>query len=93
VFGYSPNAVADLELLADGTFPTTVDRVGRPVRVGIECTGGQPATIALLVDGERAAETRHDAGLPSFQIASLAVTAGTDAATVIFDDVEVRRLD
>jgi hypothetical protein len=93
VFGYSPNAVADIELLADGTVPTAVDRIDRPVRLGIECTGGQPATLALLIDGDRAAETRHDAGLPSFQIASLAVTAGTDAATVIFDDVEVRRLD
>jgi hypothetical protein len=92
-FFYSPTEVGDLEILADGTLPTVVERVDRPVHVGIECRGGQPATIALLVDGDRAAETRHDAGLTSFQLAALAVTAGTDRATAIFDDVDVRRLD
>ena len=63
------------------------------MRVGIECTGGQPARIALLLDGERAAETTHDEGLASFQVATLAVTAGPDAATVILDDLAVNRLD
>jgi hypothetical protein len=91
-FFYLPTAV-DSELLADGTFPTVLERIDRPVRLGIECTGGQPATIALLVDGERAAETRHESGLTSFQLAALAVTAGTDRATATFDDVEARRLD
>ena len=53
------------------------DAFGAPretMRLGLTCDGGAPTTIALTVDGRTIAETTHDQGLGTFQLAALGLS-------------------